>query len=289
MHARRVLFVLALCAFGLSTCRPILGLGGTHPTPTPQIVRTFPDGCPDFGFDIRRCTAIVRIARSELSIDDPAAQIELLSEPPSECGGASPNGAVILCARSGGHVAVIVRITVPGARPRDATFWCGVGSQYSIACTDTPTIQITTPMDSYRDTPCSGQDASGNPTGCATPLPSIQPGAAAAGWPLVVAVLDVPVQRDGLQEVRVGTAGIPNGVLTSTRARLAQTTLPGVVLDESGISLQVRSTAPGGRPFQNIFEHGWRPGVETADVFLVFTVVRHDPGAVIPIRELEVR
>src|SRR5437763_17020595 len=77
-----------------------------------QIVRAFPAGCPDFGFAPRRCHAIVAIARQRLSIDDPAASVELLSEPPLPC--PTANGHLVQCLQSGGRMAVIVRITVPG-------------------------------------------------------------------------------------------------------------------------------------------------------------------------------
>lgn len=46
---------------------------------------------------------------------------------------------------------------------------------------------------------------------------------------------------------------------------------------------------PGGRPFNNIYEHGWREGTEHVAVFVVFHVDRFDPDAVLSIKDVVVR
>ncbi len=246
-----------------------------------------PADCADFGFSERRCTAIVAVARRELGIDDPSADVELLPEPAPDCG-SDAAGRKILCVRSG-HIAVIVRITPPGGAARDATFFCGVGGQYSIACSATPEIRLATPIEGYHDIACSGEDANGNPSGCATPVPPIDPAASAAARPLSVATLDIAIDRDGEYAIEVGLAGIPNGVLTTATFRLATPSLDDVTFDDGGVALVVEPVDPTGRPFRNIYEHGWTAGVEATRVVLRFVVVEHVPGAILPIRDVAVR
>jgi hypothetical protein len=253
-----------------------------------QLVRAFPMGCSDFGFSPKRCAAIVAIARQQLAIADPSATVELLSEAPLVCP-TNENGQTVLCNRSGGHTAVIVRITPPGGPPEESTFFCGVGSERSIACTNQPVVNAGSPIDGYRDIPCASADAGGNPTGCATPLPSIEASATKAARPLKVAALDIPIGRDGAYAVKVGTAGIANGVLTTARFSIADVAPDLFFLDEGGVSMQIRPTDPTHRPFDNYYQHGWYPGVEDAEVFLVFNVISHDPGAALQIRDLSVR
>jgi hypothetical protein len=262
------------------------GAGTGRPTGT-QLVRAFPAGCSDFGFAPKRCDAIVSIARQRLAIDDRAATVELLSDPQLICP-TDANGRTVLCVRSGGRTAVIVRITAPGGVAREAPFNCGVGSQGSIACSDHPVIQARTPIDGYHDIACGGEDAAGNPTNCATPLPSIDPSTSLAARPLNVSELDIPIDHDGRYEVRIGTAGIANGVLVTASFTLAQPSPDRLILDEDGVSMRIRPADPTDRPFENYYQHGWYPGVEEAEVFLDFNVIGHDPGAILQIRDLTV-
>jgi hypothetical protein len=263
------------------------GAGASRPTGT-QLVRPYPGGCADFGFASKRCDAIVAIARERLAIDDPAATVELLSEPPLVCP-TDANGRTVVCVRSGGGTAVIVRITTPGGAAHDAPFHCGVGSQGSIACSDHPVVQTRTPIEGYHDIACAGEDAAGNPTDCATPLPAIDPSATLAARPLNVSGLDIPIDHDGRYEVRIGTAGIADGVLKTATFTIAQPAPDQLLLDEDGVSMRIRPTDGTHRPFENYYQHGWYPGVEEADVFLDFDVVGHDPGAVLHVRDLVVQ
>ena len=253
-----------------------------------RLVRPFPAGCPDFGYSAKRCAAIVLIARQQLAIADPNATVELLSDAPLVCP-TDESGQTVLCKVSGGHTAVIVRITPPGGPPQESTFFCGIGSERSIACTGQPVVNAGSPIEGYRDIPCAGEDAGGNPTDCATPLPAIDASATKAAHPLLVAALDIPIDRDGAFEVNVGTAGIANGVLTTARFSIAGSTADALILDEQGVSMRIRPADPTHRPFDNYYQHGWYPGVEDVEVFLVFNVIGHDPGAVLQVRDLTVR
>ncbi|MBA2720546.1 MAG: hypothetical protein H0U52_15090 [Chloroflexi bacterium] len=271
--------ILAGCSIGPG--------GGGGPAPT-QLVRPYPAGCVDFDLDDRRCAAVVAIARHELRLDDPAATIELLSEPPPVGCGPQEDGTVIVCTRSGGHTAVIVRFDPASGPAREYQFHCGVGSQGSIACHENPIIRIATPMDAYHDIPCAGEDAIGNPTGCATPVPAIEASAQSAARPLTVPALDIPIDDDGAYSVEIGRVGIVNGVLKDARAKLSGETLPDVILLD-GIRMALEPIDPAGKAFLNIYEHGWTPGVEEARVVLHFHVIQHEPGAVLPIRDVAVR
>lgn len=261
-------------------------IAGHRPAAT-QLVRAYPGGCADFEFSARRCAAIVAIARHDLDIGAAAATVQLLSEPPNPGCGPQPDGTTNLCTRSGGGIAVIVRITPPGGSAEDATFFCGVGSQGSIACHEDPEIVIRTPMDGYHDIACAGEDSAGDPTGCATPVPATDADARAAARALSIAALDIPIDHNGPYAVELGRAGLPNGALGIAAASLASPAIPGVVLLD-GIWLTVVPVDPAGRPFLNVYEHGWTPGVEDVRVVLRFEVIQHEPGAIVPIRDVTV-
>ncbi|MEA2607402.1 MAG: hypothetical protein QOI00_2159 [Chloroflexota bacterium] len=287
MRTNRSTPTLLILAATLAALLVGCSIAGTRPAAT-QLVRPYPDGCADFGFAARRCAAVVAIARRNLDIQDLTATVELLSEPPRAGCGPQPDGTTILCKTSGGGTAVIVRITPPGGLARETAFYCGVGSQGSIACHDDPEIVIATPMEGYHDIACAGEDSTGNPTGCATPVPATDPSARAEARPLSIAALDIPIDHDGPYEVVLGRAGLPNGALQDASASLASPTVPGVVFLD-GIRLAVEPIDPAGRPFLNVYEHGWTRGVEEVRVVLRFEVVQHEPGAILPIRNAIVR
>ena len=163
-----------------------------------------------------------------------------------------------------------------------------MGGQRSIACTPDPEIVIATPMEGYHDIACAGEDGEGNPTGCATPVPTTDPGARGAARALSIAALDIPIDHDGAYEIEIGRAGLPNGALQEANASLASPNLPGIVLLD-GIRLTLEPVDPAGRPFLNVYEHGWTPGVEEVRVVLRFEVIQHDVAAVIPVRGVLVR
>ena len=53
--------------------------------------------------------------------------------------------------------------------------------------------------------------------------------------------------------------------------------------------INLRSLEPDGKPFQNYYDHGWRPGVERVEAVLVFDVLWFEKGAVLAIHDIEVR
>ncbi len=60
-------------------------------------------------------------------------------------------------------------------------------------------------------------------------------------------------------------------------------------LKDGVASIRLRSLEPDGKPFENYYEHGWRPGVERVEAILVFEVLWSEPGAVLSIRDVVVR
>ena len=56
-----------------------------------------------------------------------------------------------------------------------------------------------------------------------------------------------------------------------------------------GIRLEVRPTDPTRPPFGNVYDRGIVPGVEEAEVLLVFDVAAAPDGAVLQVRDVEVR
>jgi hypothetical protein len=252
------------------------------PNPRPALTTVaFPGGCAAYGMSQRRCDAVVEEAKQEAQIsNDQVESIELTSEPPCD-----PDPQ-ILCEYTTGFAAN-VRFHLVGGGSTDQQIRCSVGSEYLLVCTETPTIRTGgTAMGGYRDVPCADE----NGGGCATPLPTFEPKAAAAARPLDIPALDIPIDHEGHYRVEIGHAVLPNGVITNAAFTLADPKTQTVEIDpETGVQLTIVSTDPNGRPFDNYYQHGWHTGTEEAVVALEFDVTRFDPGAVLAIRSLVVR
>lgn len=152
-------------------------------------------------------------------------------------------------------------------------------------CRDEPSLRARDVIGSgYNDTPCAGHP----PDGCATPVPTVAPAAAAAATALRIDRLDIPIDHVGDYEVRLGEARLPNGLLSEGSFDFVDPWPPGVTILQGGGRLVVRSLEPDGRPFRNLYEHGWRDGTERVAAFLLFHVDRFDPGATLSIRDVVV-
>ena len=150
-------------------------------------------------------------------------------------------------------------------------------------CMDAPAWQIGSAIGAgYSDVPCAGEP----PDGCASPVPSRGAAAIAASRSLRIDQRVIAVPGVGRHEVRLGTATVPNGVLTVAQANLVDAWPDGVRLSSDGIRLEIRSLVAGRAGFSNIYEHGWYPGTEAVDVFLVFNARHVDPGATIEIGDV---
>jgi hypothetical protein len=82
---------------------------------------------------------------------------------------------------------------------------------------------------------------------------------------------------------------LPNGILTEASFRFIDDWPAGVSIAGGSVLLKVRSLEPGGRPFDNYYQHGWREGTERVLAELVFEVSRYEPGAVLSIADVVVR
>ena len=133
------------------------------------------------------------------------------------------------------------------------------------------------------DVPCPGEP----PDGCPSP---IVPDAAAlaAARPLELAVLDIPIDRLGHHEVKIGEVGLPNGYVTTLQAALAEDRPTDFWID-GDVRLELRPADPDRPPFGNVYERGTIEGVEDATVWLVFDVTEVSPGAVLHVVDIEVR
>ncbi len=230
----------------------------------------YPAACDSLGFSDRRCTAIVERAGSEGMIDPSTVEsIDIL--PRSREGGVSLGGLQI--AR--------VRFNITGQPARVQDVWCtGVGSADDLACAEDPQLGISGGVD--HDIPCTGEA----PQGCATPPPTPRPAVVAAAKPLHVATLDIALDHVGPYEVMVGTAGLPDGVLSHRSATLADSR-PTAFWIRDGIRLEVRTTLPGRPPVGSIYRDPF-DGVEPVTVVLVFDVSQTTPGAVLQVRDIAV-
>jgi hypothetical protein len=254
------------------------------PTPVPTmppagVALPYPDGCATYGLSERRCAYIERWARGQAGLGpDDQATIELLGDP--EC----PDGAVgCEVARTMAFV-VRVRVTPAGSAATDASVFCGIDGDLTLLCTETPRIAVHSPiLDGYYDVPCSGEA----PAGCASPLPGPDPTSVAAAVGLEVAELRIPVDDVGPYSVEVGTAVLPNGLLSEASLALADDRPRDFQLSADGVRLVIESL-DGGAPFVNAYERGWRKGTERSRIRLVFELEWYEPGAVLVITGIAV-
>ena len=77
-----------------------------------------------------------------------------------------------------------------------------------------------------------------------------------------------PSTTSGPYEVPLGQASLPNGIATVASFAFADAWPLDVSLQEGVAQIDLHSLEPDGKPFQNYFDHGWRPGVEGAEAVL---------------------
>ena len=240
-----------------------------------------PDRCRQV-FNAVRCLAMTDYAAVQLNVRrEDIAAIDVLPEPTPVI----RDGKTIVGIRSGGPP-IDVRVTMTDGTTRLTSMDCGLGSHP--ACMDDPHLtvsSVTGPNGGYHDIPCSGVP----PDGCATPLPTTEPAAAAAARPLTIDRVDIPLDHVGPYEVRLGEASLPNGLLTEASLMLVDDWPPGVSITSGDLSIDVRSLEADGKPFSNFYVHGWREGTERVEALLVFTADHVDRGARLAIRDVVVR
>ena len=232
--------------------------------------------CASLKFSERRCLAVVEQARKSAGVDWAGITSVNLAEPQSNV---ALGGMTVRVAE--------VTFTMVDGSTASATAGCSAFlAQYDAVCTDHPQIRLATPFGGgYHDVPCGSVPAGEPGASCATPLPTIN--ANAPTVPLRIGSQDYPLAV-GHQEILVGQATLPNGILSEARFSLADPTTQAFGVD-GAVTLVVRSTDPSRPAFDNAFTHGWYPGSEVVNVYLVLDVVSVTPGATLQVRDLVVR
>jgi hypothetical protein len=246
--------------------------------PPPQVAVPYPDGCAAYHLSERRCAYIVDWAKDEAGIHrTDSVTIELLGDPdcfdpdPRTCGGVRTTSFIVR-----------VRLTTPAGASSDHPVFCGLGGETSLLCTERPRIWTTTSTNGYTDVPCETENGP-----CATPLPTIDPAAAAAAVPLEVDALDIVIDHVGAYSIPVGEAVLPNGILSDVQFGLADDMPSTVLLKPGFINLEVTSL-DGGPRFDNIYQHGWHEGTERVQVTLTFTVDWMDADTTLHVTNIRV-
>jgi hypothetical protein len=251
----------------------------------------YPAACDALGLSEMRCRATVaRAAEQAGVIGRPVASVQLtrVVQPSPDCGTA-PDGRPILCVRSGGGMwtGVVVRIELADGRTVEAEVRCGIGNSDAQECNDTGMPPISAWSSTiHGDVPC-GDD----PSNCTVSLPAFpspDPATVASARPMELLDLSIPIGELGHQEVEIGRAGLPNGILSEIDID------PGrdptiAVFGTDGVALHVRPTDPTRPPFNDAYERGTIEGVEEVAVYLVFDVIDTTQNATLPIARIVVR
>ncbi len=245
----------------LAAC-DVLGLG--EPTGG-----RYPDACESLDFPARQCEAIVAVAQANASIaPETITSIDIL-----------PSSQAVRTV--GGHAIASVRFHRSGQADLTEEVRCvGVGRMNAIACDPNAQIVISAGLD--HDVPCTGEP----PGGCATLPPSPRPAILAMARPLRVATLDIPLDHLGRYEVEIGEAGLPDGVLTTRSATLAEPN-PETFWIAEGIGIDIRPADPTRPPVGSVYRESF-DGVEPVKVFLVFDVSELKSPSVLQVRDLVV-
>lgn len=229
-------------------------------------------------YGVQRCLALTDEAasRSARTRDDVIA-IAIVPLPTTQ------DGALIT--RSGGGFTV--RLTFADGTTTE-TPMCG-GVSRGPACADTQQLEARSSVadgGGYHDVPCPDGSP---PHSCGTPLPTLEAASVAAARPLSLARFAIPIDHVGAYEVSLGQASIANGVVSAASFEFVDPWPLDVSLRDGVAQIGLRSLEPDGKPFQNYYDHGWRPGVERAEAVLNFHVLWFEKGAVLAIRDVIVR
>jgi hypothetical protein len=229
-------------------------------------------------YDTQRCLAMTDEAASRSArMRDDVTAIDIVPFPTTRDG--------VLITRSGGGFNV--RLTFRDGVTTETPMCVGIPS--GPACMDVPRLEARSSVGEgggYHDVPCPDGSP---PHSCGTPLPTFEPAAIAAARPLSVARFPIPIDHVGAYEVPLGEASLPNGVVTVASFAFVDGWPLDLSLKEGVAQIELRSLEPDGKPFQNYYDHGWRPGVERVEAVLVFDVLWFENGAVLGIRDVVVR
>ncbi|HET9083984.1 MAG TPA: hypothetical protein VFN41_06225, partial [Candidatus Limnocylindrales bacterium] len=234
---RRLLTTTAVAAFLASACS-VLPMATESKQPKPCAVV----------YSVARCDAMTDIVAADIGKDrDDVTAVAIVPD--------APPGGVHLSA--GWHIRV--RIALRDGSIHDKEI-CG-GVLHEAACLDDPRLQLRSAIDGYRDVPEGS-----------SPIPALESSAKRAASPIRVASLSIPIDRQGEQEVDIGEGSIPNGVWSIGTFEFAEPWPDDVALRDATVVLELRSLERGGKPFENMYVHGWRDGVERVRAVVRFDV-----------------
>jgi hypothetical protein len=254
---------LLAAALALTGCDAITGMiAGAPKGPEPCGQR----------FNAVRCLAMTDKAAFQLhKTREDIVSIDVVPDPTPEV----RDGVTILQTRSGGPPIDLI-VTLADGTITQTTLFC-VGVNTEPACVDDPHLTANSvTQGGYHD---SVQGAS--------PVPSAAPDALEMATELRLDRVDIPIDHTGRHEVVLGEAWLPNGLLTTADFELVDAWPTDVTIIDGGVTLEVRSLLEG-RPISNIYEHGWREGIEGVEAVLVFDVFHFDPGAKLSIQDVVV-
>jgi hypothetical protein len=215
-------------------------------------------------YSVARCDAMTDIVAADIDKNrDDVTAVAIVPD--------APPGGVHLSA--GWHIRV--RIALRDGSIHDKEI-CG-GVLHEAACLDDPRLQIRSAIDGYRDVPEG-----------ASPIPALGTSAKEAASPIRVASVSIPIDREGPQEVDIGEGSLPNGVWTIGTFDVAEPWPDDVAFRDASVVLEVRSLERGGKPFENMYVHGWRDGVERVRAVIRFDVLWFRPGATLELRNVSV-
>jgi hypothetical protein len=172
---------------------------------------------------------------------------------------------------------ILVRIALRDGSTHDRKI-CG-GVPHEPACSDEPHLESRSSVEGgYRDIPAGS-----------TPLPTLEPSSVKRASPIAIDTLSIPIERQGEYEIVLGEGSLPSGVWTTGSFDFAEGWPDDVALRDGKVRLGLTSLEPDGKPFENYYMHGWRPGVERVRATLTFDVLWFAPGATLEIRNVVVR
>ncbi|MGH2476179.1 MAG: hypothetical protein ACRDIL_13040 [Candidatus Limnocylindrales bacterium] len=259
-RGRAVLFMAALT---LTACN---AFAGAFPNAAPP-----PQPCERI-YNPLQCTAITDAAALQLgAIREDVVSVDVVPDPTPEV----RDGVTILQTRGGApRMNLLVTLTDGTMHP---VSMCG-GVSMEPQCVPEPRlIANTVTQGGYHDVPEGS-----------SPVPSAAPVALAEASALSIDRLDIPIDHTGRNEILLGDARLPNGLLTRADFGLVDTWPPDVSIVDGRVTLEVRSRLDG-KPIENIYAHGWHPGIEDVEAILVFEVFWFEPGATLTIRDIVVR
>ena len=228
----------------------------------PESMRT-PQACIDV-HSADRCLAMTDRAAAEVGTNRADVSGIAIIPGPRAQGATSAGGTVW------------VRIALKDGSTHD-TGMCG-GIPSGPACSDDPRLESRSPISSYTDVPAGS-----------TALPTVAPSARESATTLVIESVTIPIENEGEYEFVLGEGALPNGIWTIGSFEFAEPWPDDVALRDGVATLELRSLAPDGKPFDNYYLHGWRPGVERFEAVLLFEVLWFEPGAALAIQNVVVR